>query len=220
MNVKDWIGQLGSQRYLDECANFGPFCDYIQRGPDNTIGRITDPYVNVNQAKVEGIDFEIHYRGQPNFLAGHDESLSLRLLGGKLLERSTTTASGSKLDEAGALSTPDFTAIATVDYKFGPYGVMLQQRYIGPTILNIRWQEGVHVDDNSVASATFTNLRLTYDGESLNGRTWNVALNVTNLFDRAPPRVANNAYWGGAPTTDTFFDVFGRRYMVSFGMDF
>jgi len=220
VNVKDWIGQLGAQRYLDECANFGLFCDYIQRGPDNTIGRITDPYVNVSQAKVEGIDFEIHYRAQPNFLAARDESLSLRLLGGKVLERSTTTASGAKLDEAGALSTPDFTAIATVDYRVGPYGVMLQQRYIGPTILNIRWQEGVHVDDNTVASGTFTNLRLTYDGESVNGRTWNVALNVTNLFDRAPPRVANNAYWGGAPTTDTFFDVFGRRYMLSFGMDF
>ena len=96
----------------------------------------------------------------------------------------------------------------------------MQQRYVGATRLNVSWVEGVHVDDNSVSSATYTNMRVSYTSEFTGGSDWTVALNVTNVFDRPPPVVAGNAFFGGAPTTDNFFDVYGRRYQVSFNMNF
>ena len=110
--------------------------------------------------------------------------------------------------------------MASLDYSIGPYHLMLQQRHVRSTTLNIRWQEGVHVDDNSVPSGNYTNLRAGYGSDFRGGSSWRVALNVTNLFNRAPPRVPNNAYFGGSPTTDNFFDVFGRRYQISFDMEF
>lgn len=222
VQIKDAVGSLGVQRIVDECYDNGVqfLCDQIVRDPaTNTIATIYNYYLNVDKSRVKGVDLELAYVTEPNFFRSQSEQLTVRVLGGHVAERSDTPLGGSTQDVAGSLDTPDLTAIATAAYRVGDIGVQLQQRYVAETIRDITWVEGRDVDDNTVSSATYTNLRLSYDGSSSAG-DWTASLDITNLFDRPAPIVPATSYFGGAQTTDTFFDTFGRRYMLSFRMRF
>jgi iron complex outermembrane recepter protein len=76
---------------------------------------------------------------------------------------------------------------------------------------NRLWVEGIDIDNNSISSAKYTNARFSYNGEMANGATWGVSLDVTNLFDRGPPRIAGLA-GQGVPGD---YDIYGRRYFVT-----
>jgi iron complex outermembrane receptor protein len=221
VKIKDAVGTLGTQRIVDECyAGVTFLCDQIVRDPvTRTISTIYNNYLNVDQSRVTGIDFEVTYLTEPDFIASARETLALRVLGGYIAERSDTPLGGRSRDVAGSLSTPDLTAVAVARYSIGDFGIQLQQRYVDETIRNIDWVEGVDVDDNTVSSATYTDLRLSYNG-TMASTAYRIALDVTNLLDRAPPIVANNSFTGGAQLSDTMFDTFGRRYMLSVNFSF
>jgi outer membrane receptor protein involved in Fe transport len=127
---------------------------------------------------------------------------------------------GVPFDISGQLGTPDLTGTATLRYNIGAYNIQLQQRYTAGTIRNMRWVEGVDVDINTVDSANYTNLRLGYDGELANGAAWSIGFNVTNLFDRNPPIIASSSPYGASQTIHNDYDSYGRRYQVSFNMNF
>lgn len=222
IQVHDAVGALGVQRIVDECYGGVRFlCDQIVRDPiTNTISTVYDYYLNVDRSKVEGIDFELAYDATPNFFPRRSERVDVRLLAGYVKERSDTPLGGNALDVAGSLLTPDLTAVATVRYHIDRFGVQLQQRYIAETLRDAAWVEGVDVDDNTVSSGNFTNLRLTYDGETSTGGAWRAALDVANLFDRPPPIVPSVSYHGGRQVVDSAYDRFGRRYMLSFNIGF
>ncbi|MES2624656.1 MAG: TonB-dependent receptor [Pseudomonadota bacterium] len=214
IEIADAVGQLGLQRIVNECEinRVTELCAQIERdAATNTIGRVFNTFLNVSQAKVEGIDMELSYRMEPDFFSSQTESFSIRALGGYIMERSDTPLGGQPLDVAGVIDTPDTTAVATANYNIGPYGFQLQQRFIGRAIRDAIWVEGVDVDINGIASGNWTNGQVSYNRETSQGASWNVALNVQNLFDRHPPTLAgfhNN------------YDVLGRRYQVSFNMEF
>ena len=192
------------------------------------IGVVFNTYLNVAQARVEGVDFELCYAMEPSFFDNELETLSFRMLGGYIIERSDTPLGGTPLDQSGWVGTPDLTAVASLTYGLGPYSVQLQQRYIASTLnkntgASSSWVEGIHVDTLKISSATYTNLQLGYTGEAGNGGEWRVALNVSNLFDRHPPIIANYGTRGGAQTLQTGiqnYDEFGRRYQLSLNMSF
>lgn len=222
VEIDDAVSSLGAQRIVDGCNVLGDtgLCSYITRNADGVITRINNGYLNVAQAKVEGVDVEIIYRAEPNFFADHQESLTFRGLIGHLIERSDTPLDGRPQDTAGVLGTPDLNAFLTVGYTLGDYGVQLQQLYVADTRLNVNWVEGRDVDDNSVSSGNYTNLRLHYTTETDNGGDWTVSLNVTNLFDRSPPVVANYASSGNAQLIPNGYDTYGRRYQLGLNMSF
>ncbi len=221
VKIKDSVGSLGAQRIFDECKRGNTsFCSAIDFDAAGIVTLIRNGYVNVNQARVKGMDFEASYRAEPDFFNGTDESLTLRMLAGFIKERSDTPLGGTALDVAGALGSPDVTGNATLSYSVGPYNVRLQQRYITSTTRDIRWKEGVDVDDNSVASGNYTNMQVGYTTEREDGSTWRISLNVTNLFDRSPPIVANYSTAGTAQSIPNGYDLYGRRYQLSFGLDF
>src|SRR5690606_40545564 len=120
-------------------------------------------YVNVAKARVEGVDFEVAYGTETDFFSNQDEMLTLRLLGGYTIERSDTPLDGTPRDIAGELYAPDLTMIGTLGYRLGPYDIQLQQRYIAETKRDIDWVEGIDVDDNTVSSGNYTNLRMSYN---------------------------------------------------------
>jgi outer membrane receptor protein involved in Fe transport len=227
VKIRDAVGTLGIQRIVDECYNGNQaICAQIERDPTTGfIGRVFNTYLNVAQAKVEGVDFEVGYNLEPNFLADEQESLDLRVLGGYLIERSDTPLGGVPLDQAGWVNTPDLTAVASATYGFGPYSVQLQQRYIADTLnkntgATSGWVEGRDVDTLRVSSGNYTNMQLAYKGETDSGGEWRASFNVTNLFDRAPPVIPNYGTRGGAQAINNNFDEFGRRYQVSLNMTF
>jgi outer membrane receptor protein involved in Fe transport len=219
VEIQDAVSSLGVQRIVDGCYLQGDqsLCASITRDPaTNLITLISNGYLNVAQAKVEGVDTEIVYRAEPNFFGELDENFSLRGLAGYLIERSDTPLDGLPLDVAGAMNSPDLTATVTATYNLGDYGVQLQQRYIASTKININWVEGVDVDDNTLPSGNYTNLRLSKEGEFDNGGTWNLSLNVNNLFDRPPailPGSTGQSIPGG-------YDQYGRRYQLSLNVSF
>jgi len=215
------VGSLGAQRIVDECYNNHNYCSLITRNPDTgQVQRIIDSNQNVAAARTRGVDIELQYRMEPDFFRDAQESLNLRGFAGYLMESSTTPLAGTRQDEAGTLNRPEWTATLVANYAVGPYGVRLQQRYYDSTRINVNWVEGVDVDDNSIASQSITNLALSYTGETESGGVWQASFNVNNLFDREPPVVPSIGQRGPSQTVSNNFDVFGRRYQLSFDMSF
>ncbi|HWK55125.1 MAG TPA: TonB-dependent receptor, partial [Hyphomicrobiales bacterium] len=108
VEISDAVGTLGVQRIVDDCeAGNALLCAKIERDPTTGfIGRVFNTYLNVAQAKVEGVDFEIAYAMEPNFFGDQLETLNMRMLGGYIMERSDTPQGGTPLDQAGWLATP------------------------------------------------------------------------------------------------------------------
>ncbi|MGP1666703.1 MAG: hypothetical protein ACTS5I_12480 [Rhodanobacter sp.] len=157
---------------------------------------------------------------EPDFFSGEQETLSVRALAGYIIERADTPLGGTPLDVSGGFNTPKWTANVTTNYSIGPLALQLQMRHIDASIVNTTWTEGVEVDDNTVASSTWFNGQVGYNGETANGSAWNVSLNVQNLFDRNPPIIASYGSRGGSQTVSDNYDTLGRRYQLSVNYNF
>lgn len=220
------VGQLTTQNIVTQCFQTGnpEICALVRRDPNtNEITNVDRVFLNIDQAKVRGIDYELSYRAEPNLFSSQNEQLSLRLLAGRLLEDSTTVQGGTPDDRSGRYDEPDFTAVATLRYQAGAYGINLQERYIPESILNHMWVEGVDVDDNTVQSKAYTDLTFLYDAASATGQNWQASFSITNLFDVDPPVIASfsqrfSAQSFGAVSNN--YDVYGRRYLLSFRYSF
>lgn len=102
MDISDSIATLADDDVVNECFFNNVLCEYVLRDGTGSLSRVLVPYLNLDQAKVRGVDFEIAYSRDVDLLANLDESFSLRLLGGTLDTR-TNTVAGSVPDElAGA----------------------------------------------------------------------------------------------------------------------
>jgi iron complex outermembrane recepter protein len=219
VDIADAISQIAQQDVVDRCfAGVTEQCENIERDGSGTITRVFRRFFNQDQAIVEGVDLEIAYRTEVNFFSNENESLSVRLLGGKLLTREDVSARGVVSNLLGQFApNPEFTANVTTTYSVGPWSFQLQGRHITGNKLNRTWIEGVHVDDNYVASSSWWNGTVSYGGEVASGGTWNIGFNVLNLFDTAPPVVASGT---GDQNVNNMYDVFGRRYNLSLNMNF
>ncbi|MDT8397532.1 MAG: TonB-dependent receptor [Pseudomonadales bacterium] len=223
IKLTDAVGKLGQQRIVDECFfnNAQDLCDLITRDPITQIVQIiANPNLNISSAKTEGVDMEIQYSREPDFFPGQFETFNLRALAGYLIENSDTPGGGRKQDAAGGLNRPEWTGTLTANYQVGPYGIRLTERYYDSTLINVRWVEGVDVDDNTIDAQWLTNLGLTYGRDMAGGGRWQAALDVTNLFDQAPPVVPSVSQRFSSQTISTNFDIFGRRYQLSLNMSF
>jgi hypothetical protein len=138
-------------------------------------------------------------------------------LAGYLGENSTTPLGGVKLDRAGATTLPEWTTTATLNYRVGPWGFNLQNRWIDSTLLNAQWVEGVDIDDNTVDSVDYTNLGVRYTKDAAAGNSWDAFLTVTNLFDENPPIIptgVGRSIPGSTGFTQHNAIHLGRRYVI------
>jgi iron complex outermembrane recepter protein len=223
------IGLYGGQAIVNDCyTTKDPFaCSLVKRDPvTGQVQQILNVQTNAGGAQTRGVDVELQYNTEFDFVSSLPESFNVRAMVGYLAERSTTTAAGIYTNFVERISTPEYTALVTANYNIGDYGIMLQTTYYDSTLSNgnnelltgpnSNWIEGVDVDDNTVASQTIVNLGLTYGREMRDGGQWTVGLNVNNLFDRDPPIIAGT----GGQALSNSHDQFGRRYQLSLNMDF
>ena len=98
----------------------------------------------------------------------------------------------------------------------GKWNLMLQGDYYDSTMNNITWREGIDVDDNWVASQTTFSAAASYRTETSRGMGWGLSFNITNLTDQEPSIVANAT----GQSIVLGHDALGRRYQLSFNMDF
>ncbi|HEX6022605.1 MAG TPA: TonB-dependent receptor, partial [Solirubrobacter sp.] len=222
VDIADSIATLGAQRVVDECFDNGVLCEYVFRDDAGVLSRVLSPYLNLDLARVRGTDFEIGYQRGVDWFSSRDESLSIRVLGGKLDERTSTVVGGTPAEFAGTRGYPDRTVNVTASYRVGAWSVQVQERFIDEVILNRTWVEGVDVDRNTIPSRAWTNLVLGYGGEMRSGGgSWRLTLSVQNLFDKDPPIIpASVDSRFGAQATDSTYDEWGRRYQLGFNMEF
>ncbi|MDR0779788.1 MAG: TonB-dependent receptor [Pseudomonadales bacterium] len=210
VRIHDAVAQLGGQRIADECAaGTTSLCDLITRGNDGRIVYIYDGFLNVAAARARGVDTEVIWRVQPDFLPDLRETFNLRWLTGYMTERSDTPLGGTAQNTAGVVGMPKLTSNITATYSIENWSVQLQARYVDSVKRNRTWTEGIDVDDNSVASMSWFNGRIGYNGKLQSGASWTAALNVSNLLNREPP------LFGG---TNGTYDQFGRRYNLSLNL--
>ncbi len=221
VDISDSIATLGAQRVVEECFFNSVLCEYVFRDSNGVLSRVLSPYLNLDLARARGLDLEISYLKDVDFLASQDESLSIRMFAGKLEERTSTVVGGTPAEFAGSRGYPDVTANVTLSYRAGRWSAQLQERFIDEVLLNRTWVEGIDVDDNTIPSRAWTNLVLGYEGETDGAGGWRVTLSVQNLFDKDPPIIpsAGDTRFG-AQATDTTYDEWGRRYQLGFNMEF
>ena len=152
------------------------------------------------------------------------------MLAGWLNENSQTPAGSTrKVESAGTSNYPDFTAIATLGYRAGPFNVRLMGRYYPATLLNMDWHTrplescgaAACVPDTTVESQFTTNLTVGYEGQMANGGLWSVSATVSNLFDTDPPVIPTGANTGVAQTTPPArYEIYGRQYLARFTYSF
>jgi iron complex outermembrane receptor protein len=226
------IGQLGAQAIVDQCRlGATQLCGYIHRGADGFISTLDNPFVNMAQARARGVDFELSY-ARPVSLFGGNEHISARLLASYVKELSSTQQGAAKVDRAGQTGlggaatgstlggAPDWQGTFSLSYDRGPLSATLQERYINSGTYDATYIQGIDIDDNSVASAAYTNLELAYKGDMSGDSNWQTYLNVTNLFDKDPPLVASWGFTGSQQTNTGLFDIYGRRYNVGVRFNF
>jgi outer membrane receptor protein involved in Fe transport len=239
IDLKDAVGQLGAQVIVNECSQgVADRCNLITRDAvTNAIGTVRNVFLNIDSAKVRGLDYELLFNTEPNFASERAESLTLRFLAGRLLEDSTTSRAAAggfvTTDNANRYDEPDFEALMSVRYQIGAFGVNWQQRYVPETVLNVQWRQWepgivlpnantITVDDNTVEGQTVTDLTFSYDASARNSDArWGLSFAVSNLFDTDPPVVADFGQRGSAQSLNTnSFDVYGRRFLMSFDYNF
>jgi outer membrane receptor protein involved in Fe transport len=220
IDITDSIATLGAQRVVDECYYSNVLCEYVFRDDLGVLSRVGSPYLNLALAKAVGTDVEVAYSRDVDLFSSHDESLSIRMLGGKLDERSSTVVGGTPAEFAGTRGYPDITANLTVSYRVARWSMQLQERYIDDVILNRTWVEGIDVDKNTIDSASWTNLVLAFQSRSEREGSWRLSFNIQNLFDEDPPIIpsAGDTRFG-AQATDNTYDEWGRRYELGFSME-
>jgi outer membrane receptor protein involved in Fe transport len=232
IDLSDAIGQLGVQRIVDECraAPGSQFCNYVFRDPGtNQVTAVFNPWLNINNARVRGLDYELLWNRDMDLFGNRDEALTLRFLAGRLLEDSTTTPGGQPVDLSGQLNEPENRAVATLRYQLGEWGFSLQERYFGESEINqgtvtfVQFVPGLSqpgrttIDDSTVDAKSYTDLTVTYDREMGSGHSWQLGLAITNAGDEDPPVIPGFDQRFSAQTNPgNAYDVYGRRFLATF----
>lgn len=214
IDLSETIGDLGTQRIVDDCFfdNVAQACALVERDATGQLTRVSNVLVNIDNAMVRGADYELAYTAEPDLFSA-SESLSFRFLAGYLAENSTTPLGGERFDEAGATNLPELTTTMTLNYRIGPWSTYLQHRFIDETKRSASWVEGVDIYDNTIDAVTYTNLGLRYTRDSAE-MGWEIFANVQNVFDEEPPPMPGT----GLPQHRAI--ALGRRYVVGARFDF
>jgi len=224
IQVKDAIGQLGTQAVLNGCLidNVPELCDLVTLVSDVPV-LIGDVFINVNENRVRGLDLEANYTAPVSVLGGGEEDISARIFGSWLFENSRTLSNGTYIDRAGQTGIqqsdgapyglPHFRGTGILTYANGGFSTFLQGRYISPGT-----QENAlgDVPINEVDSAFYLDLRLTQGFEIAPGVEAEGFLAVTNLTDQDPPVTPYYSTFGphALQTNSVLFDLLGRRYTI------
>ena len=227
IKVKDAIGQLGVQNITTFCfQGQTALCQYVERDPAaGTLTRVFNPYLNIAQVKVRGVDFEAQYAAHPEWITQTPQTLSFRAFASRLLERTNIPTPGAPtvhleggFENTGVFLYPTWKGNLTMAYTVGSWTGQVSEEWISDSKINTTWVEGVDVDDNTLPNYFNTNLKLAYNGEMFGDHSTEVALYVTNLFDKDPIVIPNYSSRTGSQLVRNDYDAYGRSYAL--GLNF
>lgn len=259
IDVEDAIAQLQSQNIVDGCyAGDMSLCQYVISGsspvtdPTTTepigIDRVEALFINLNSQRIRGVDFEMSYTTDFDFLGG--STLGWRFLASRLSENSIQTAgSPHRDDRAGQIGGtgygfPENRVTTNLTYMFGRYSLFLQARWIDGGLVDRTFLESdvpvpasmrpegsnlalcnngatiCTIDDNSVPSTAYVDMR--FAATLGQDEQLEVFANINNLLDRepviAPGGIGRTGVGLGINTG--LYDILGRRYTVGVNYTF
>jgi len=200
----------GISVYCDLIIRPLPFSD---RSTANYPTLLLSQPVNVATTKTHGIDAEINYRFN---LAGGQ--LSLRGLG-SYQPKFTTVQFPNELaiNNAGVAQRAKLRASVLVGFQTGGFAITTQTRWRSAVKYNGD-PRIIFAEDYRVPAAAFTDLSVSQSVNGFGGEA-ELFLNVSNLFDKAPPVYpgagATVAIGGTFPALNSD-DIVGRAFTVGF----
>jgi outer membrane receptor protein involved in Fe transport len=229
IDVQDAIDRAGAQIIVDNCfAGAQDYCALVQRDPTTQqLVFVQNTFLNVAEEQVSGIDAEAGYSTDVSLFGGGAEQISLRLFGSYLEKNQLGQNAGfavgggslGGVNYAGQVgegfSLPRFQGVGSLAYTNGPLRFTVQERFIGRGKINVTYTEGVDIDDNTVGSAAYTDLDVSYTRPGSDSGELTIYGHITNAFDRAPPINPGFSDFGGATQyNQTVYDILGRRFTL------
>jgi outer membrane receptor protein involved in Fe transport len=260
IDISEALAQLNAQNIVNGCRGGDlSLCQYVISGSGPVadpftalpipIDRVESLFINLNNQRIRGVDFEMSYRLDFDALGG--SALGWRFLATRLMENSIQTAgSPFKDDRAGQLGglnpgpLPEYRVTSNFTYTFGRYSVFLQARWIDGGLLDRTYLESsvpvpaaqrpvgsflvlcntnttiCTLDDNTLPSATYVDLRLAAKLGS--EQQLELFANVNNLLDEEPVVAAGAVGRTGVAlnANSSLYDVIGRRLTVGVSYSF
>jgi iron complex outermembrane recepter protein len=255
------LAQLGAQTIVNACrAGDLSLCQYVISGS----GPVTDPFtalpipidrvealfINLNNQRIRGVDFEMSYSMDFDALGG--SSLGWRFLATRLMDNSIQTAGSPVRDDragqVGGLNPgplPENRVTTNFTYTFGRYALFLQARWIDGGVLDRTYLESsapipysplqgpvfplvtcnnnttiCTLDDNTLPSATYVDMR--FAATLGQQEQLEVFAIINNLFDNEPVIAAGavGRTGVGLGANSSLYDVIGRRFTVGVNYSF
>jgi hypothetical protein len=236
VDITDNINQITPGQVVEDCQlrNDQYLCSLITRGgaPStenpaiNYISLVGIPYYNQAAVEAEGIDYEVNYRRDVDWLGG-GELIGVRFLGSYLNERNNIDRQGQVTKLVGNFGFPEWSYLLSGTYNRGNLGFTLSARYTDAMLVSSIWNFNGpstrwDVADNEVASETILDARFNYRFDMANG-SLNLFANVNNLTDTGPEEFLNlpfSSNFSSGTGLGVTGETRGRRYSVGVSMDF
>jgi iron complex outermembrane recepter protein len=221
IKIDDVITRVDGQAIIDRCAQgLTVYCGQIDRNSDPAnpyITRVRSPFLNLNEFTTSGVDFELIYARDTDFLPWGGDFV-LRALATYTHEFTTTDALGS-IDRSGQLGgagVPHWMGSATLTYNLDNFSTALQGRYIGGGNIDNLAIPGTRTSANiyTVPAKTIWSLSASYDVISNDSQEVQVFGIINNLFDSNPPF----PFQPSSITVSPYYDGIGRAFR--FGVRF
>lgn len=221
IDIKGALSATTSQGTLDACFRGDQdACSRITRDANNTIQQIVLLQINLNSRRVKGIDFDLSYTHE---LAGG--TLGVRALFNHAIDY-IDTVGGVRTQQAGFYNTanqltiPKWRGNFNVTYENGPFGLFVQERYIGsytqlpPLPTNIFAKP-------KIGDVWYTDVTARVKVNGWAGSKFELYGTINNLFNRKPPFVGNRFAAGlGFPTVPGLYDLDNRYFTVGARLQF
>ncbi len=230
VNLEQFITNLPENVMLNQCFNFGRYCDTFIRDDSGDVAQMTNVIGNFGRLQSSGLDVGLRYlfaetgwgRFAWNLDASYIAEYNVRLLADDPdsdvgafpgIPQSTGLA-GTFVDNAssGFGNLARWRALNDISWSLGNFSASLTTRYVhhvyeAPDVADVT--EPGYVAKRRVPSFTQTDLQIGYQFEELNNSS--IQIGVRNLTDRQPPLI----YSGFNASTDMrTYDAIGRYYWM------
>jgi outer membrane receptor protein involved in Fe transport len=258
IDISEALATLQNQTIVDGCHRGDlSLCQYVISGagpvtdPSTTlpipIDRVEAIFINLNNQRIRGVDFEMLYRMDLDAFGG--SQLGWRFLASRLMENSQQTAGSNTVDDragqiGGAFPFPENRLTTSLSYTVGRFATFLQVRWIDGGLLDRTYLESnvpipaaqrppgsvlatcnsnttiCTIDDNTLPSTTYVDARFAATlGQE---EQLEVFANINNVFDREPV-IAPGALGRtgvGLGINSGLYDILGRRLTVGVNYSF
>jgi iron complex outermembrane receptor protein len=221
VKVDNGVAQLSAANVLSQCyanpdrttCDTGLITRAPYTGPGSGALRVIQSFVNISDARVEGIDYTLRY--------ARDLGPGRLRLGAQMTQYlsryNRTFPTQAIIDVVGHLANPEWTGTFDIAYSTGPWNVRWGTEWVGATSSNERafqfnpaftpQRYDLSTPDYFLHSAS-----IRYETER-----FGLTLGVRNVFNEEPPTIT--ADWttmgGGNSPLYSGYDYFGRTFFIN-----